>query len=345
MEKQPQILAKAFLKQHASNKVYPKKMPLVDLNLKSKSKKNKMRLTSFINEIAKNSPFGKAVLEEAADAGYSLCFESQKDSCGFCDDTRKVIALNPALSDDLLIATLAHESRHAQQFVRGAEPDFGQFNVKCELMSFRAMEADAETAAAATCHEIRVNGGNPGPWNAFSEDSVEIGQGFMSAAKSPNSKVTDAMLKSAFEGWYKDIPMMTSYEEGYIIDVMEFAMKHKEEDSLPYDRSITSKEIVNMFCSNAEGKCYWADRPDVLNDKDKLSIDPSTYSCAERFFKVREMRTGQKPDTTYETLKVRFDSLDASGRHSKQEAFSIKGVNTGIISASLAAQFAGRKGR
>lgn len=344
MAEQQKALGNAFLKRAPSHKVYQKEEPLVDLNIRSKSK-NKLRLTSFINEIAKNSPFGKAVLEEAAAAGYSLTFEPQRGSCGFCDDSRKVIALNPALSDDLLIATLAHESRHAQQFVRGAEPDFGKFNLKCELMSFRAMEADAETAAAATCHEIRVNGGNPGPWNDFSEDSVEIAQGFMAAAKTPDSKVTDAMLKGAFEGWYQDIPMMTSYEEGYIIDVMKYAMKHQEEGSLPYDKSVSSEKLVNMFCSNAEGKCYWADRPDVLNDKDKLSIDPSTYSCAERFFKVREMRTGQKPDATYESLKVRFDSLDGKGTPAKQSAFSIKGVNTGIISANIAAQFSGKKGR
>lgn len=344
MEKRQQTLGKAFLRHSVSQKIYREEEPLVGLDIRSKSK-NKLRLTSFINEIAKNSPFGKAVLEEAAAAGYSLCFEPQRDSCGFCDDANKVIALNPALSDDLLIATLAHESRHAQQFVRGAEPDFGQFNMKCELMSFRAMEADAETAAAATCHEIRINGGNAGPWKDFSEDSVEIAQGFMAAAKTPDSKVTDAMLKGAFEGWYQDIPMMTSYEEGYVIDVMNYAMKQRQEASLPYDRSITSKELVNKFCSNAEGKCYWADKPDVLNDKDKLSIDPSTYSCAERFFKVREMRTGMKPDATYEDLKVRFENLDGSGAFSKRSGFSIKGVNTGIISANIATQFSGKKGR
>lgn len=309
---------------------YPDEAPLIDIRLQGRKGKRRQndeqRLTSFVNTIARHSPFGRAVLEDAAKDGYTLIFENQKDSCGFCDKESRIIALNPVLSDELLTATLAHESRHAQQFARGAEDAFGVFNLRGELMYTRAMEADAETAAAATCHEIRINSGNAGPWKEFAEDSVDIAADFVRAAPSADSPVTDKMLQGAFNGWYKDIPMMTAYEDGYIVDTMKFAMRGPKNEMPSYDKTVESGEIVNMFCSNAAGKCYWAENPDVLNDKDKLSIDPATYHAAEMFFKVREMKTGVKPDPTLETLKVRFD-LDKQPKQAQQsvQSFSIKG--------------------
>lgn len=329
MERTSSVLKKAYGPKNTSVN-YPNEAPLIDIQIQGRKGKRRYndekRLTSFINTIARHSPFGRAVLEDAAKDGYTLIFENQKDSCGFCDKESRIIALNPALSDELLTVTLAHESRHAQQFARGAEDAFGVFNLRSELMYTRAMEADAETAAAATCHEIRINSGNAGPWKEFSEDSVEIAADFVRAAPSADSPVTDKMLQGAFNGWYRDIPMMTAYEDGYVVDTMKFAMRNTKDEMPPYDKTAESGEIVNMFCSNAAGKCYWAENPDVLNDKDKLSIDPATYHAAKLFFKVREMKTGVKPDPTLETLKVRFD-LENSDQQLKQsaQAFSIKG--------------------
>ena len=328
---------------------YSDEAPLIDIQIRGRKGKrykseDKKRLIGFVNTIARHSPFGRAVLEDAAKDGYVLVMENQRDSCGFCDKEAKVIALNPVLSDELLIATLAHESRHAQQFSRGAEDQFGVFNLKSELMYTRAMEADAETAAAATCHEIRVNSGNDGPWKEFAADSVEIASGFMSAASNPNSRMTDKMLQGAFNGWYQDIPMMTMYEEGYIIDVMSTALKQNGTEMPRYDRSVTSPEVVNLFCANARGNCYWANNQNVLDDKDKLSIDSETYNMAKKFYKVRKMRTGQKPDPTLDTLKVRFDLDDLSKpKERRAKQFSIKGPKQ-AMTASLVAK-AVSKGR
>lgn len=346
MSRQPSVLAKKFAPPKTKVQ-YPDEKPLVDLAVGG-SKQNQARLTSFINTIAKNSPFGKAVLEDAAKAGYTLVMESQKGSCGFCDNERKVIALNPRLTDDLLIATLAHEGRHAQQFARGAKEGFGLFNVKCELLHSRAMEADAETAAAATCHEIKINSGNAGPWNDFAADSVTISEGFMTAAKTPDSKVTNDMLKGAFEGWYKDIPMVKAYEDGYIVDVMKQGLRHNLEDQLPYNEEISSKEVVNMFCLDSKGKCYWADKTDVLEDKEKLSISPETALQAERFFKVREMRNGKAPDQSYLQLTVRHNPVmeDKAAMSPKAALIAAQFATTrSPISTQISNFLAGKKAR
>ena len=116
MERTSSVLKKAYGPKNTSVN-YPNEAPLIDIQIQGRKGKRRYndekRLTSFINTIARHSPFGRAVLEDAAKDGYTLIFENQKDSCGFCDKESRIIALNPALSDELLTATLAHESRHA----------------------------------------------------------------------------------------------------------------------------------------------------------------------------------------------------------------------------------------
>lgn len=283
--------------------------PLVDIAVCGRDnrfkKGDERRLVKFINTIAENSPFGRAVLEDAAKGGYTLIMENQKGTCGYCDKETRILSLNPRLTDELLIATLAHEGRHAQQFVNGGDDRFGVFNLKSELMYQRAMEADAESAAAATCHEIKINSGNAGPWNDFADDSVEIAQAFAKAARKPDAKVSDKMLQAAFNAWYTDIDMVEGYEEGYITDVMNEAMRGPKNRMPRYSKQANSADTVRLFCRNADGKCYWADNPDVLENEDKLSICAKTYKVAKKFFAVREMKTGRVPDPTLETLKVR----------------------------------------
>ena len=289
----------------------PSDKPEIDIKIEgrkgSKNKTDKKRLTGFVNTIARHSPFGRAILEDAAKNGYTLVMENQKGSHGFCDKDTKIIALNPSSSDNMLIATLAHESRHAQQFSRGAESDFGIYDLKGDIMFSRAMEADAETAAAATCHEIRINSGNGGPWKEMVEDSRTIAMGFASATPTLNAPVSDKMLQGAFNGWYKDISMVESYERGYIVEEMRNSMKNKEKPMLAYDRKTSSEELVNMLCPGVDGKCYWADNPNVLEDPEKLEIAIETRNVAKTFFNVRQMREGKTPDPTLDELDIRGD--------------------------------------
>lgn len=309
----------------------------IPFKTKARKPKDQARLVKFINTIAESSPFGKSVLEEAASAGYTLCFEQQKDSCGFCDPDSRMIVLNPTLPDNLLIATLAHEARHAQQFCRGASAEFGQYNVKSEIMYTRAEEADAETAAAATCHEIRINSGNDGPWKSFSSDSVEIATEFMNAASSKDAPVSDKMLQAAFNGWYKATDMVEAYEEGYIQDVMNEAVQYKDEQSYPYDKKISSADIVTMFCQNAEGKCYWNNNKDVLNEKEKLSVCAETITACDKFFVTRNKRYGTEMDNSYLDMPVRdVYNLPAKTRHHKNNGKEIANSNKDMKTALIA---------
>lgn len=334
-----------FGKKNVPNKSYPDEKPLVDIQIVGRPGKkcgpaDVKRLTHLVNTIAENSPFGRAVLEDAAKAGYTLTMEKQKDTCGFCEAGSAMIVLNPSMDDGLLVATLAHESRHAQQFIRGATAEYGCYDVRGEVMHNRALEADAETAAAATCHEIRVNSGNAAPWNSFAEDSVDIAEGFMNAAPDPESPVTDKMLQGAFEGWYKDVDMMEAYEAD-ITDVMQEMME--DEDFAPYDEKLKSADVVNLFCHNAAGKCYWADRPDVLENADKLSIAPETHDVAEEYFAKREKLTGEKPDPSLNTLKVRGSENDPATKEAGKTQQGMRDRKINPVTARIVASLAARR--
>ena len=97
---------------------YKEEKPEIDIKLKG-SKNERKRLTALINTIVQNSPTGKRLLQDAAGNGYSLDFLVQSNSFGSCDRERKRVHLNPTFDDNKLIATLAHETRHAQQHQRG----------------------------------------------------------------------------------------------------------------------------------------------------------------------------------------------------------------------------------
>lgn len=293
---------------------YTMKAPEVPLQIKKMKVVEIPRLVNIIDTIANNSEFGRAVLEDAANAGYGITFEYMS-ACGYCEKESKMIALNPALSDDLLIATLAHESRHAQQFVHGANDDFGMMNLKSEIMNTRAEEADAETAAAATCFEMKKNGVD-GPWKAFASDSPEISSEFLKASDGKNDQVTDKMLQAAFNGWFKDIKTVEAYEQSYYQDVMDTAMDKGKEFKYPYDKEVSSKEIVTMFCHNAKGECYWKNNLDVMNEFEKLSVCAKTINIADEFFRTREEKNGTAMDDSYLQLPVRDPKfLNKDTRH------------------------------
>ncbi|MCQ2966302.1 MAG: hypothetical protein MJ250_06160 [Alphaproteobacteria bacterium] len=270
----------------------------------------KRRLTYLVNTISRSSEIGKAVLSDAAKAGFELSFEMQPGTCGYCgrdEETKKPhIVLNPTLSDNELITTLAHEARHAQQDTRGCTYEFGDCTPKSEIMLYRAMEADAQATSLMTCLDIREKTGNAGPLNKFRSESSII------ANKIPreilNNKIpfkpTNVLYQQAFDGWYEDGKMMYAYENAYISRPMA---RYREKESFsehPYDKKLTSAQIVSMVCVNADGKSYWENKQNVLETPDKLKINSSTAEYMKAFFGHRQHKTGQAPDPELKTIPI-----------------------------------------
>lgn len=292
--------------------VYKDEKPVVDIPMQG-SKREQKRLTSLINKIAKNSEFGKSVLEDAAKGGYELSFEfCGVGCCGKDDNNKKFIALNPRFSDATLTYVLAHEARHAQQEEKGCDSDLGKLNIKSEIMQTRAAEADAQAAATMTMLEIRANTNSDVIWDNFVSRSANS----CMADRLPEDvtkkrlsygpfKATPELMKASFEGWYDNRALMDAYENNYIRRVMNRATALGEEDTLAYSKEISSKEIVNMFCHMPDGKNYLADTPNILENSLKLSISEETAITAANFFLAREKAGGKKPDESYKHLPKR----------------------------------------
>ncbi|MGN1080444.1 MAG: DUF6782 family putative metallopeptidase [Alphaproteobacteria bacterium] len=284
----------------------PWEEPEVPLKLYADSEQRKARLSHVINTIAKGSPLGKKLLEEAASAGYSLSMGYMNNVAGTCDAKEKRIVLNPSLPDSVLVSTLVHESRHAQQDQRANwTSKFGQHNFVSEVMLFRAIEADAQAAAAAACYEILQNTGNRGPYHSMYESDPLIVSAFSSKKTEQPGKVTPEMFQAAFNGWYKNSEMLEGYERSYFSGRMRHAIQTGDFSDTPYDRSLTSSQIVQAFCTDMDGECYWKNDPDVLADRNKLEICAETRKVAGKFYRIREEKTGKKADLSYSDMKVR----------------------------------------
>ena len=284
----------------------PWEEPEIPFKLYADNEQHKARLSHVINTIAKGSPFGRKLLEEAASAGYSLSMEYMNDAAGCCNKEEKWIVLNPAMPDAALVSTLVHESRHAQQ---GRRADWtskrGRHDFVSEVMLFRATEADAQAAATAACYEILHNAKDKEPYNSIYASDPLIVSAFVSEKTEEPGKVTPEMFQAAFNGWYRNSEMVESYEGAYFANNMRHAVRTGDFSETPYDKPLTSRQIVQAFCTDMNGKCYWENDPDVLADRDKLSICAETRKTAGKFFRVREEKTGIKADLSYLDMKVR----------------------------------------
>ena len=297
--------------------------PLVEFDLIGDSQEQKNRMAYIINTIAKGSPFGKKILQDACDAGYTLTMEHMFGALGACEHENKKIMLNPSMPNEDLVATLVHESRHAQQAVRAPwSTERGNSEFATELKLYRAAEADAEAVAVAACYEIKQNTGNKAPYCAGADRDALIVSAFSSKADA-TGKVTPAMLRAAFEGWFEDQPIMESYEQSYLVEEMDAVTKSGNFSKMPGGQSLTSRQIVETYCTDADGTCYWSINPDVMEERDKLSIVSKTRKSAENFYQARFEKTGREVDSTYADLKVRDAGISAreSGQLLKQ-AFS-----------------------
>ena len=298
----------SFLSQVFSSKVfrgsYSDEQPEINFKMEG-SKQEKRRLTSLVNRIAHSSEFGRSVLERAADAGFVLSFQLRDATVlGSCCEIKKAVMLNPAYSDDRLVSTLAHEARHAEQFSRGADSEFGKRTLKTEIMYFRAMEADAQAAAAVTTMEMKGNGDGK-PWKRLRKETSYVTDPLVHSAEfTEKPRATDALLGAAFKGWYDDAFIKEAYENSYIVSVMDNIMKENKEAENPYSQKESSKAIVYRMCRGVDG-CYFKNEPDVLENSKFLDISPTTLAKALQYASIVKKETGKEGDRSVDLLPVR----------------------------------------
>lgn len=301
---------------------YKDEKPAVEIKLDGNEYERK-RLTSIINTIANNSPTGRKILEDAAKAGYSVGFENQPGSYGFCNAEDKVIRLNPFKKDAKLTATLAHEARHAQQHASGIPSAFCTFDVATELKLRRATEADAQAAAAQTALEIRAATQSGKVWNAFQQTDPEIARNVKvpSIFKPVDFVVANSeqTMQDAFKGWFDNWRIIDAYEQGYLYGHLMQAGRYSDPEEAkklfeekPFEGHKTSAEILTMVCKTEKGGCYFSDDLDIMDNNGKMcGMCKETRTAADMFFREREKVTGKAPDTSYKDLPDRGGLFNA----------------------------------
>lgn len=285
---------------------YKDQEPLVPFKIQAFSPAGKARFSYLINTIAEHSETGRGVLESAAKEGYCLQMMLMSGVNGFVCPENKTIYLNSSCNDNELIETLAHECRHVEQHARGVPEQRYEFVLRDALKLSRAIEADAETIGAATCYEIKQKTGNDGPWKALEQKAPKITQGMSEKAQGDNSALTMQMLQGAFDGWYKNKAIMDIYEDNYIMTECLGNALNRSSRNNPADyfkREISSKELVEMMCTDKSGKCYWSDKPDVLDEPERLQVREKVLNSAKTVNDVRESM-GLKRDNSYQDLYV-----------------------------------------
>ena len=294
---------------------YKEEAPLVDIPIEG-DKNEKLRLTSLINTIAKNSPTGREILEKAAKAGYTIGFERQSGSYGLCNPREKRLCLNPMVRDKRLIPTLVHESRHAQQYSLGFERRFCAYDVATEVKLRRAQEADAQAAATQSLLEIRAATKKNDLWNSFEHDESHITDNIklprLSDSLDSVVEKRDETMRDAFKGWFKDRSNVSSYESSYLysrlqktLSVPDDETKKEIFDYLTFEGSMSSEKILKMICTTGKDKCYFAGELNALDNEEMCGVTYETQAAATAFFKERRKLTGKPEDTSVETLPKR----------------------------------------
>lgn len=293
---------------------YADEKPEIEFTLTG-SKTEQKRQAHLINTIARHSPTGKKVLQDAAAAGYIIGFEMMADSCGSCNKENKTILLNPMMNDAKLITTLAHESRHAQQNLHGVNSHFCTYDVATELRLRRATEADAQAVAVQTALEIRAATHDGSAFREFKSSYPEIVADLpLFSREKPLAEVVadrNKNMTTAFCGWFDQDEIVSAYEDGYLRSHLKSVAGKDEMTQMhifaerPFRGHLSPVEIVKQVCRTENGECYLANDPHVLNRPKMCGIMPETKAAADMFFNRRQQMTDRSKDISYRELPER----------------------------------------
>ena len=162
--------------------------------------------------------------------------------------------------------------------------------------------ADAETIGASAAYEIMVNGGGRAAWDALTEKAPQITKGMLDAAEREGAPLTHKMMQGAFDGWYKNPAVMRIYEDSYMMtECLGGSCDSRNDPRNYFKREMSSKEMVSAFCLDAEGKGYQSDRPNVLDEPERLQVQQKVLDMAKSVNENRRIN-GLTPDYSYRNL-------------------------------------------
>ena len=288
----------------------PNEQLTVDVDLSLCTDEEMPRMIHIVNRLAK-SEAGRETLEIANKAGVKFGFLDAKTNCFGCyfGGDMKYIGLGPMASDDKLVSTLCHESRHAGQAERmKGMPDRDQLNVASIVRYSRAKEADAQAYAVKACKELEMQG-DKGPLATFAKFYPPIYKSYEQAF-AKEGVLNDKVVSEVFKGWYDQTRTKQNYEEGYIIEPMHDAIKGNFTRMYTFAENVDSKTVVEKVGWTKNGNYLSAENPNFLDEPRFASVGERTKSDAQAFFEIRYRCAGIAPDKSVDALPTNKDAFE-----------------------------------
>lgn len=264
------------------------------LQLDAGRRSNEM-LVDMINAVA-SSPTGKAVLEQAAEAGYSVGLDYLDGCIGTCHAKDKKIVLSSSHPYEKLISSLAHEARHAVQITNGAEPYYTpNVLVQDQIIEKRLMEADAVATSIMVCHELKEKGyGEPLAEMdyLYNKEIAAFNEGMKTSKK-------EALTQAAL-AWYEKEDRMFKLEGRAIAHPLSVGENFK--NTTGKYKKVTPEDCIARICT-FEGENYFTQSAEALktperagvSDKMKNWLDMNSNVCREE---------GVQPEPSVEKIPV-----------------------------------------
>ena len=288
----------------------PNEQLTVDVDLSLCTDEEMPRMIHIVNRLAK-SEAGRETLEIANKAGVKFGFLDAKTNCFGCyfGGDMKYIGLGPMASDDKLVSTLCHESRHAGQAERMKDiPDRDKLNVASIVRYSRAKEADAQAYAVKACKELEMQG-DKGPLATFAKFYPPIYKSYEQAF-AKEGVLNDKVVSEVFKGWYDQTRTKQNYEEGYIIEPMHDAIKGNFTRMYTFAENVDSKTVVEKVGWTKNGNYLAAENPNFLDEPRFASVGERTKSDAQAFFEIRYRCAGIDPDKSVDALPTNKDAFE-----------------------------------
>ena len=220
------------------------------------------RIRRLMDTARQNSPTAAKVINTAFAYGCGFNF-NRLDKCqGAYDPVCNMVYLNPARSDEELLTTLVHESRHSLQ-----PKDFknAQNNIRTNLQWTRATEADAMAHECAAAFEMGAV--LPKVWDSFKQKHAGIASSYEAAIQSGDQ---NKALNEAFKAWHDDAKYVAIYDTE-TIDRLSYLSGRGQANALKND--IPAEEIGRRICRK-DGESYL--ESGFMTSARALTVDQTT---------------------------------------------------------------------
>ncbi len=169
---------------------------------KETSPEHQEKINSW-KDILSRSETGKALLDAAMARGITIHADNTIKPLGYYSPSEGIIVVNPDRTDGEIVATLAHELRHAWQDERGFFPTPKMSPRDVILMLF-AMEADAETSGVIVSHELAQEGFPDALVGHLGTGYGDISAKYMESVEAdPENAKNGIATRAAYDQWFE----------------------------------------------------------------------------------------------------------------------------------------------